>query len=97
MLVPWYELGLKAGKQSPFIQSLIQWASIINDTDYLRIGRNLEALGFANWSLDAIVDMVTAGSGMLETELSRHTFMPEEVESVQYMSNHNLEADRPKL
>ncbi|RWA13976.1 hypothetical protein EKO27_g1156 [Xylaria grammica] len=44
VLVPWYELGLKAGKQSPFIRSLILWSSMINNTDYLGAGRNLKAL-----------------------------------------------------
>ncbi|KAH8157004.1 hypothetical protein CIB48_g11243 [Xylaria polymorpha] len=72
VLVPWYDLGIKAGLESPFIRSLILWSSIINGTDYLRTGRNLTALGLENWSLDEIVDMVSAKSATLEAELSRY-------------------------
>ncbi|KAI0514886.1 putative NAD/NADP octopine/nopaline dehydrogenase [Xylaria bambusicola] len=60
VLVPWYELGLKAGKQSPFIRSLILWCSMINSTDYLGVGRNLKALGLADWSLDEILSYINA-------------------------------------
>jgi opine dehydrogenase len=35
VLVPWYELGCKAGLESPFIRSLILWSPMINGTDYL--------------------------------------------------------------
>ncbi|KAI8955488.1 putative NAD/NADP octopine/nopaline dehydrogenase [Xylaria longipes] len=104
VLVPWYELGLKAGKQSPFIRSLILWSSMINNTDYLSVGRNLKALGFDNWSLDEIVDMVTANSDTLATELLRYTergqtFTPGQIEtaSMQYMPKCNFGIDRPKL
>ncbi|KAI0448660.1 NAD/NADP octopine/nopaline dehydrogenase [Xylaria acuta] len=45
VLVPWYELGVKAGLESPFMRSLILWSSMIDGTDYLRAGRNLKALG----------------------------------------------------
>ncbi|KAI0433299.1 putative NAD/NADP octopine/nopaline dehydrogenase [Xylaria sp. FL1042] len=72
VLVPWYELGVKAGLESPFMRSLILWASTINGTDYLRVGRNLKALGLENWSLDEIVDMVSAKSTTLEAELARY-------------------------
>ncbi|KAI0459164.1 putative NAD/NADP octopine/nopaline dehydrogenase [Xylaria acuta] len=102
VLVPWYELGLKAGKKSPFIRSLILWSSIINNTDYLGVGRNLKALGFADWSLGEIVDMVTATSDTLATELLRytergHTFTRNKTSSMQYMSKCNFGVDRPKL
>ncbi|KAH8156192.1 hypothetical protein CIB48_g12054 [Xylaria polymorpha] len=73
VLVPWYELGLKAGKQSPFIRSLILWSSMINNTDYLGVGRNLKALGFTDSSLDEILDIVTATSDNLATGLLRYT------------------------
>ncbi|KAI1190863.1 putative NAD/NADP octopine/nopaline dehydrogenase [Nemania serpens] len=72
VLVPWYELGVKAGLESPFIRSLILWSSMINGTDYLGVGRNLKAMGLENWSLDEIVDMVSAKSNTLEVELSRY-------------------------
>ncbi|KAI1153767.1 putative NAD/NADP octopine/nopaline dehydrogenase [Nemania diffusa] len=102
VLVPWYELGRKAGKQSPFIRSLILWASMINNTDYLAVGRNLEALGFENWSLDDIVDMVMATSNTMATELLRyterdHAFAPEKSSSVQYLSKSNRAMERAKL
>ncbi|KAI8627997.1 putative NAD/NADP octopine/nopaline dehydrogenase [Xylariaceae sp. FL1651] len=69
VLVPWYELGVKAGLESPFIRSLILWSSMISGTDYLRVGRNLKALGLEYWSLDEIVDMVMAKSDTRGTEL----------------------------
>ncbi|KAI1132853.1 putative NAD/NADP octopine/nopaline dehydrogenase [Nemania abortiva] len=102
VLVPWYELGRKAGKESPFIRSLILWASMINNVDYLGVGRNLEALGFENWSLDDIVDMVTATSNTLATELLRYNerdqnFTPKRPSPRQYLSKSNLGIDRPKL
>jgi opine dehydrogenase len=102
VLVPWYELGRKAGKQSPFIRSLILWASMINNTDYLGVGRNLEALGFENWSLDDIVDMVMATSNTLPTELLRNTerdltFTPKQSLSRRYMPRSRLSIDRAKL
>jgi opine dehydrogenase len=102
VLVPWYELGLKAGKESPFIRSLILWSSMINSTDYLKNGRNLKALGFDNWSLDEIVDMVMATSDTLATELLRytergHTFATKKSSSTLHVSRRNLGMDRPKL
>ncbi|KAI0419387.1 putative NAD/NADP octopine/nopaline dehydrogenase [Xylaria grammica] len=83
VLVPWYELGLKAGKQSPFIRSLILWSSMINNTDYLGAGRNLKALGFFDWSLDEILSYIHSGS---------FASVP-----VQYVPNPNFGIDRPKL
>ncbi|KAI3321350.1 putative NAD/NADP octopine/nopaline dehydrogenase [Xylariaceae sp. AK1471] len=101
VLVPWYELGVKAGKESPFIRSLILWSSMIHNTDYLKNGRNLEVLGFDKWSLDEIVDMVMATSDTLATELlrytERHTFAPKKSSSTQYVSRRNHGVDRPKL
>ncbi|KAI0905410.1 putative NAD/NADP octopine/nopaline dehydrogenase [Ustulina deusta] len=83
VLVPWYELGRKAGKQSPFIRSLIMWSSMINNTDYLGAGRNLKALGFADWSLDEILSYIHAED---------FTSLP-----VQYVSKGDFGVDRPKL
>ncbi|KAI0408475.1 putative NAD/NADP octopine/nopaline dehydrogenase [Xylaria palmicola] len=103
VLVPWYELGLKAGKQSPFMRSLILWASMINSTDYLSVGRNLKELGFTNWSLEDIVDMVTATSATLATELLRYneqgqtSSTPKKSPSRHYVPKREFGIDRPKL
>ncbi|KAI0540312.1 putative NAD/NADP octopine/nopaline dehydrogenase [Xylaria digitata] len=83
VLVPWYELGLKAGKQSPFIRSLILLSSMINNTDYLGDGRNLKVLGFADWSLDEILAYI---HGENITSLL-----------VQYMPKRDFGIDSPKL
>ncbi|KAI0187908.1 putative NAD/NADP octopine/nopaline dehydrogenase [Xylaria flabelliformis] len=72
VLVPWYELGVKAGLESPFIRSLILWCSMINGTDYLKVGRNLKTLGLVKWSLDEILFMVMAKSDKLDTALSKY-------------------------
>ncbi|KAI1176236.1 putative NAD/NADP octopine/nopaline dehydrogenase [Nemania sp. FL0916] len=72
VLVPWYELGVKAGLESPVMRSLILWSSVINGADYLKIGRNIAALGLENWSLDEILGMVMAKSDTLDAELSRY-------------------------
>ncbi|KAI0968222.1 putative NAD/NADP octopine/nopaline dehydrogenase [Xylaria arbuscula] len=83
VLVPWYELGLKAGKPSPFIRSLILWSSLINNTDYLESGRNLKTLGFADWSLDKVLSYI-------HTDDSAPLF-------VQYAPKLNFGSDNPKL
>ncbi|TGJ83599.1 hypothetical protein E0Z10_g5164 [Xylaria hypoxylon] len=83
VLVPWYELGLKAGKQSPFIRSLILWSSMINNTDYLGAGRNLKALGLADWSLDEILSYIHG---------ENFTSLP-----VEYAPKLDFDLDRPKL
>jgi len=103
VLVPWYELGVKAGKESPFIRSLILWSSMINNTDYMKIGRNLKALGFADWSLDEIVDIVTATSDTLATELLRYkerghsALVPEKGPLSPFNSSRDYALLRPKL
>ncbi|KAI0200929.1 putative NAD/NADP octopine/nopaline dehydrogenase [Astrocystis sublimbata] len=100
VLVPWYELGLKAGRQSPFIQSLILWSSMINNTDYLRTGRNLKSLGFADWSRDEIVDMISmTTSDAPASELLQYTELRANRKStaMQYMSQYDLGIDLPKL
>ncbi|KAI1429827.1 putative NAD/NADP octopine/nopaline dehydrogenase [Xylaria sp. FL1777] len=83
VLVPWYELGLKAGKHSPFIRSIILLSSMINNTDYLGAGRNLKALGFSDWSLDEILSYI-------HTE--DYVSLP-----VQYVHKCSSSVDRPKL
>jgi len=45
VLVPWYELGVAVGIHSTAIKSLIDLASIVNDTNYMETGRNLRTLG----------------------------------------------------
>ncbi|KAI1369849.1 putative NAD/NADP octopine/nopaline dehydrogenase [Xylaria arbuscula] len=83
VLVPWYELGLKAGKQSPFIRSLILWSSMINNIDYLETGRNLKALGLSNYPLDEILSYINAEESMILGVQSRPT--------------DNFDISRPKL
>ncbi|KAJ8119575.1 hypothetical protein ONZ43_g3503 [Nemania bipapillata] len=102
VLVPWFELGRKAGKQSPFIRSLILWASMINGTDYLGVGRNLEALGFENWSLEDIVDMAMATSDTMDTELLRYAERDpapasKQATSRSYVPKSDLVVERAKL
>ncbi|KAI1319635.1 putative NAD/NADP octopine/nopaline dehydrogenase [Xylariaceae sp. FL0255] len=70
VLVPWYELGRKAGKESPFIRSLILWSSMINGTDYLRDGRNLKVLGFESLSLNQVQEVIMATSEKVSSGVS---------------------------
>ncbi|KAI1813461.1 putative NAD/NADP octopine/nopaline dehydrogenase [Poronia punctata] len=62
VLVPWYELGRKAGKELPVIRSLILWAGMVTGVDYLRTGRNLDRLGLKGWAVEDIVDLVSGGT-----------------------------------
>lgn len=50
-LVPIASVGKMLGISTPVIDSLIQLASIINGTDYYRIGRNVERLGISGMTL----------------------------------------------
>ncbi|PKY07212.1 hypothetical protein P168DRAFT_338134 [Aspergillus campestris IBT 28561] len=54
-MVPWYELGLKAGLSSPTIHSLIELASVVSGFDYLTHGRSLRAAGFEELSMEQIL------------------------------------------
>ncbi|KAI0394873.1 putative NAD/NADP octopine/nopaline dehydrogenase [Xylariaceae sp. FL0594] len=75
VLVPWYELGVKAGKEKelPFIRSLILWCGAVNGTDYRATGRNIRALGFADCTREEIVHLVCATtSDTLAAELERY-------------------------
>ncbi|RJE20167.1 hypothetical protein PHISCL_07503 [Aspergillus sclerotialis] len=53
-IVPWYELGLKAGLSSPTIKAIIDLASIVSDFDYLSHRRALKAAGLSEASKEEI-------------------------------------------
>jgi opine dehydrogenase len=69
VLVPWYELGAKAGIHSSAIKSIIDLASIVNGTNYLETGRNLRKLGLEAASKDEILGMVNANHLSRDDEL----------------------------
>ena len=50
-LVPMASIGEKFGVETPAINSIIEMASVINNTDYRAIGRTVERLGIENMSL----------------------------------------------
>ena len=58
LLVPVYEFGKLLGIPAPAIESVIRIASIYNDTDYFKEGRNLEKLGLSGKSKEQILDYV---------------------------------------
>jgi opine dehydrogenase len=53
-LVFFASLGDKLGVDTPIIDAFIRIASVINETDYMKEGLNLERLGFQNLGLDEI-------------------------------------------
>lgn len=53
-VVPWYELGLKAGLASPTINAIISLASIISGFDYLATTRGVNAIGLTEASKEEI-------------------------------------------
>lgn len=58
VLVPWYELGLKAGIECQAIRSIIHLGSLVHDVNYLEAGRTLRKLGLHNLSKEAILKVV---------------------------------------
>ncbi len=58
VLVPWFELGRKVGVHCPTIEAIIRLASIVRDTDYREVGRNLHSLGMHTPTKDEILIMV---------------------------------------
>ncbi|KAJ5387877.1 hypothetical protein N7509_010418 [Penicillium cosmopolitanum] len=54
-MVPWYELGLKAGLPSPTIRSLIEMASVVSGFDYFEHGRSLKSAGLSDASSEQIL------------------------------------------
>jgi opine dehydrogenase len=57
VLVPWLELGHKVGLHCPTIEAIIRLASIVRDTDYREVGRNLRSLGMHAAAKDEILVM----------------------------------------
>lgn len=55
VLVPWYELGRKAGIEARTIQSLIQLASLVHNENYLETGRTLRKLGLQQEDREGIL------------------------------------------
>ncbi|MGJ5205895.1 NAD/NADP octopine/nopaline dehydrogenase family protein [Bradyrhizobium sp. HKCCYLR20261] len=60
VLVPWFELGAKVGLHCTAIKSIIDLASIVNDTDYLATGRNLRRLGLDTASKGQVIETFSA-------------------------------------
>jgi opine dehydrogenase len=60
VLVPWYQLGLKVEIRASTIRSLIDLASVINGTNYLENGRNLDRLGLSRASPSEILAIANA-------------------------------------
>ena len=56
LLVPVSSFGKLTNTKTPTIDSFIHFASIINETDYFKKGRNLDVLGFTGMSLEEIID-----------------------------------------
>lgn len=58
LLVPVYEFGKLLGVPAPAIESILRIASIYNDTDYFKEGRNLQKLGLSGMSKEQILRYV---------------------------------------
>ncbi|KAJ5090043.1 hypothetical protein N7532_008727 [Penicillium argentinense] len=54
-MVPWYELGVKAGLPSPTIRSLIEMASVVSGFDYFEHGRTLQSAGLSEATSEQIL------------------------------------------
>ncbi|TIP01701.1 MAG: NAD/NADP octopine/nopaline dehydrogenase [Mesorhizobium sp.] len=50
VLVPWCELGIKAGIDARTMRALVEIASVINGVNYFETGRNLRSLGVDHMS-----------------------------------------------
>ncbi|KAL4919452.1 NAD/NADP octopine/nopaline dehydrogenase [Aspergillus aurantiobrunneus] len=53
-MVPWYELGTKAGLALPTMGALIEMASVVSGFDYFEHGRTLKSAGLAEASKEQI-------------------------------------------
>ncbi|WP_315801431.1 NAD/NADP-dependent octopine/nopaline dehydrogenase family protein [Bradyrhizobium sp. SZCCHNS3002] len=71
VLVPWFELGVKVGLHSTAIKSIIDLASIVNETDYLETGRNLRRLGLDAASKGQVIETFSAPLAPWDDELRR--------------------------
>jgi len=61
LLVPVYEFAKLVGVETPAIFSIITIASIMNDTDYFKTGRTLEAMGLEGEKLEKVVNFIQKG------------------------------------
>ena len=62
LLVPLAQLADLVGVDVPVVKSLITIACTLNDTDYRKEGRNLEALGLANKSVSELKRFLAEGA-----------------------------------
>jgi opine dehydrogenase len=60
-LVPMASLGDLLGVHTPVIDSLITIASVINQVDYFKDGRNVEKMGLTGLSLSNLIDYLNFG------------------------------------
>lgn len=64
LLVPWFNLAQIAGVQVPVINNVINMASLINQTNYMRYGSDLLHLGLHNRCVDMIKQFVQNGESL---------------------------------
>ena len=57
-LVPLYSIGQMLGLNMPTIKSIIDFACIMHDKDYFKIGRTVESLGLSGMSVKDIRQLV---------------------------------------
>ncbi|WP_159084488.1 NAD/NADP octopine/nopaline dehydrogenase family protein [Dongshaea marina] len=62
IILPWYNLGLRAGYDSKVMRSIIELSSLLNGADYSACGRRLADHIFSDMSLDEVSDFVTYGA-----------------------------------
>jgi len=60
--VPMSQLGEKLGVAMPLMNALIDIASVMNQEDYRKTGRNLETLGLDKLSKEQIINLVEKGA-----------------------------------
>jgi len=60
-LVPMSQLGRKLGIATPLINAFIEIASVMNEEDYRKTGRTLEAIGLGKLNKEQIIQFVQEG------------------------------------
>lgn len=60
-LVPMSSMGDLLGLPTPTLDALIQYASLLNDTDYWKSGRTVEKLGLSGMTVEKIRSLVLTG------------------------------------
>ena len=61
-LVPIAKLGRKFNVPTPFIDAIIEFSSVINETNYLEQGMTLEELGIASLDKNGLNKLLQEGS-----------------------------------